>query len=133
MRRLFLALAMGVSAIAATAALEAGSLDPAPQTQSSKLLITVSDPSGGVIPGATVTVTPQDAPAKAGAPAIPPVLTTAAGVATIDGLAPGRYIITAEFSGFETVILKDYRIRPGENKRGVVLPCLLYTSDAADE
>ena len=127
MRRLFVALAMGVSALAATAAAQGQSSKF--EAQSSKLLITVSDPSGGVIPGATVTVTPQDAPAKAAAPAIPPTVTSAAGVATIDGLAPGRYTITAEFSGFETVVLKDYRVRAGENKRGVVLPLKKVSED----
>src|SRR6185436_3922153 len=120
MRRLFLAVATGVSVLAVTAAAQAQSSKS--DAQSSKLVVTVADPSGGVIPGATVTVTPQDAPAKVGAPAIPPAITSAAGVATVDGLAPGRYIITAEFSGFETVILKDFRVRAGENKRGVVLP-----------
>ena len=112
MRRFFCALAIGVSALAVTTAAQA----------QARLLVTVSDPSGGVIPGATVTVTPQDPAAKAGPSATPPVLTTAAGLATIEGLAPGRYNITAEFSGFETVVLKDYRVRAGENKRGVVLP-----------
>jgi hypothetical protein len=56
------------------------------EVQSSKLLITVADPSGGVIPGATVTVTAQDAPARqttSGAPAIQPATTSPSGLATI--------------------------------------------------
>ncbi len=99
------------------------------EVQSAKLLVTVADPSGGVIPSATVTVTAQDAPAKAGAPAIQPVLTSPAGLATIDGLAPGRYTVVAEFAGFETVTIKDYRVRAGENRRTVVLPLKKVNED----
>ena len=53
MRRLFVALAMGVSALAVV---EAQAQSSKSEVQSSKLLITVSDPSGGVIPGATVMI-----------------------------------------------------------------------------
>jgi len=87
-----------------------------------KLLITVVDTSGGVIPDATVTVTALDAAARATpAAAIAPVKTTDKGVATIAGLAPGRYSILAEFSGFAPRVLKDVRVRSGENKHVAVL------------
>ncbi len=55
--------------------------------------------------------------------------TTAAGVATLENLPPGRYTITAEFQGFETVIIKDYRVRAGENKRSVTLPIKKVAED----
>ena len=55
--------------------------------------------------------------------------TTAAGVATFENLPPGRYTITAEFQGFETVIIKDYRVRAGENKRSVTLPIKKVAED----
>src|SRR5262245_14683912 len=89
------------------------------EVQSSKLVITVADPSGGVIPGAKVTVTPKAEPA----------ITTATGIATFDGLAPGQYTITAEFQGFETVTIKDYRVRAGDNKRTIVLPLKKVAED----
>src|SRR6187431_744837 len=118
MRRLFRALAMGVSALVVSATAQAQTAENQrtrePEYPRTRLVITVSDPSGGVIPGATVTVVPQDEAAKARASTIPPVLTSSAGLATIEGLAPGRYIITAEFSGFEAVVLKDYRVRAGD-------------------
>ena len=44
------------------------------------------------------------------------------GVATFDGLTPGRYSITAEFPGFELGLLRDIRINRGDNKHVVVLP-----------
>ena len=107
-----------------------GAVQPAAQAQSSKLLVTVADPSGGVIPGATVD---RDTAGRAGegrrARRFRRPSRRAAGLATIDGLAPGRYTITAEFAGFETVILKDYRVRAGENKRGVVLPVKKVAED----
>src|SRR5690242_18539931 len=95
--------------------------------QQAKVLITVADPSGAVIPGATVTVTQQDGSAKA-AP-VQPATTSQAGLATIEGLAPGRYMLTAEFPGFEPVTIKDYRVRAGDNRRNVVLPLKKVAED----
>ena len=39
-----------------------------------------------------------------------------------ENLAPGRYSLTAEFSGFQTRTLPEVRVRSGENKQVVVLP-----------
>jgi hypothetical protein len=85
-----------------------------------RLLVTVADPSGAVIPSAKVTVVGLDDATKAAA--IPPVQTSAQGVATIAGLVPGRYSIVAEFSGFQLGLLRDVRVRVGDNKHIVVLP-----------
>src|SRR5205807_669612 len=54
--------------------------------------------------------------------ALPPAKTTDQGIATVAGLAPGRYAIQAEFPGFETRVLKDVRVRTGDNKHVIVLP-----------
>jgi hypothetical protein len=101
------------------------------ELRTSKLLVTVADPSGGVIPGASVTVVPQDAAARTGvAPAGPlKAQTSTAGIATADGLAPGRYTLVVEFPGFETVTVKDHRLRAGENKRTVMLPLKKVAED----
>jgi hypothetical protein len=97
-----------------------------PQPQRGRLLVTVADQTGGVIPNATVTVTGAQPPQAAGTPPaagqIAPVVTSAVGVATIDGLAPGQYTIQAEFPGFETVTVRDVRVRTGDTKRTVTLP-----------
>jgi hypothetical protein len=84
-----------------------------------RLVVTVVDPSGGVIPGATVTAAGQDDTTRAAA--VRPATTTVNGVATIDALLPGRYSIEAEFGGFEKGVLKDVRLRRGDNKQVVVL------------
>src|SRR5690348_4774405 len=99
--------------------------------QATKVLVTVADPSGAVIPGATVTLTAQDGQPKAGASisSIAPVTTTQAGLATIEGLAQGRYTLTAEFPGFEPVVVKDFRVRAGDNRRNVVLPLKKVAED----
>ena len=81
--------------------------------------MTVTDPSGAVVPGATVTVIAADDASKGAA--IPPVRTTDVGVATIPDVKPGRYTIKAEFPGFETRTLADVRIRPGDNKQVAIL------------
>ena len=54
-----------------------------------KLIVTVSDPSGAVIPDATVTLVGLDETTKA--TPIPPAKTTDKGAVTFDGLALGRY------------------------------------------
>ena len=84
------------------------------------LQVTVVDPSGAVIVGATVTVTgAEDATSAA---TVAPVRTSDVGIAQVSGLALGRYSIKAEFPGFETGLLKEIRVRGGENKQVVVLP-----------
>jgi uncharacterized protein (DUF2141 family) len=84
------------------------------------LRVTVVDPSGAVIVGATVAVTGAEDAASASSGA--PVQTSDSGTATVAGLPPGRYAIRAEFPGFETRLLKEVRVRSGENKQVVVLP-----------
>jgi hypothetical protein len=96
-----------------------------------RLLVTVADQTGGVIPNARVTVTPATPAAAPAAPAErrTAVQTSAKGVALIEGLAPGPYTVQAEFPGFETVDVKDVRVRAGENKRTVVLPLKKVTEE----
>jgi Carboxypeptidase regulatory-like domain len=95
------------------------SASAAPQPpRDARLLVTVVDPSGAVIPAATVTVAgAEEATKAAGATA----KTSDKGVATLEGLTPGRYAIQAEFAGFEPGLLKDVRLRGGDNKHVVVL------------
>ncbi len=84
------------------------------------LQVTVLDETRGVLPGATVTVAGIEASNKAAV--ITPAATSPQGLVKFENLAPGRYSITAEFSGFQTRTLPDVRIRSGENKQVVVLP-----------
>ncbi|MBW8713841.1 MAG: carboxypeptidase regulatory-like domain-containing protein, partial [Acidobacteria bacterium] len=86
----------------------------------SKLIVTVSDPSGAVIPEATVTVVGLDDAVKN--IAVPPAKTLASGIATFEGLTPGRYSIKAEFPGFDLGLLRDIRVNRGDNKHVLVLP-----------
>lgn len=95
--------------------------------QRGRLIVTVADQTGGVIPNARVTLTGEDAATKAAA--VDPVTTSAAGVATLDRLVPGRYTIQAEFPGFETVTVRDVRIRAGETKRSIALPIKKLAED----
>ena len=78
------------------------------------LRVTVVDLSNAVIVGATVTVTGAEPATRA--QSVPAVKTADTGIATLTGLAPGRYAIQAEFPGFETRTLPEVRIRGGENK-----------------
>jgi hypothetical protein len=83
------------------------------------LLVTVVDQTRAVIPAATVTVTGLEDATKSAA--IAPAATSEVGVATIRGLKVGRYLITAEFPGFQPGLLKDVRLRAGENKQTIIL------------
>jgi hypothetical protein len=96
----------------------AASTATAQTNRTGTLNLTVVDQTNAILPGATVTVTSADAKA---AP-IAPVQTTPEGVAIVTGLPPGVYTIQAEFSGFETRILKDVRIRAGDNRQRILLP-----------
>jgi hypothetical protein len=84
------------------------------------LRVTVVDPTGALIVGATVTVSGADESART--PAATTVRTSETGIATISGLPPGRYDVQAEFPGFDAKILKDIRVRSGDNKQVAVLP-----------
>ncbi len=77
--------------------------------------VTVVDETRGVLPGATVTLAGIEAANKAAV--IAPESTSTQGQVKFENLAPGRYTITAEFSGFQTRTLPDIRIRSGENNR----------------
>jgi carboxypeptidase family protein len=83
------------------------------------LRVTVVDPSNAIIVGATVTVTGAEPVTRA--QSVPVATTADTGIATLTGLAPGRYTIQAEFPGFETRTLQEVRIRGGENKQVAVL------------
>src|SRR5437899_1806216 len=83
------------------------------------LRVTVVDPSGAVVVGATVTVAGADDSTRRAT--VAPVRTSDTGVATVSGLTPGRYTIQAEFPGFEPRVLEAIRVRSGENRQVAVL------------
>jgi hypothetical protein len=85
------------------------------QERPTRLVVSVADQSGAVIPGATVIVTSQDGRASA------PLVTQSDGTATFVGLGAGRYQVAVEFPGFETARVPDVRVRAGDNRQGVVL------------
>src|SRR5258708_80808 len=89
----------------------------AQHAKDARVMVTVVDQTGAVIPNAKVTVTPVPDSGAASAP----VTTNDKGVALLSGLAPGRYSIAAEFPGFEPRILKDVQVKAGDNKHVAVL------------
>src|SRR5262245_47509196 len=85
--------------------------------------VTVVDMTGAILPGATVRITQNGSPTDAGVRST----ADASGIATLDGLKPGRYTITAEYPGFETGELKDIRLRAGDNKQQLELGLTGFT------
>jgi hypothetical protein len=92
-----------------------------------RLLVTVADQTGAVIPGATVKVDGQEAATRAVASEA--VQTSDQGIAAIAGLVPGRYVVQAAFPGFETSFARDVRVRTGDNKQTLVLPIQKLTDE----
>lgn len=121
-----LALLALIGVIAAAPAAAQTTRDAAPNTREAvqnvkdaRVQVTVVDPTNAVLPNAVVTITGLDDATKA--TAIKPVTATDKGVAQFDGVVPGRYMIEAEFPGFEKGALKDVRFKTGDNKHVVVL------------
>jgi hypothetical protein len=85
-----------------------------------KLTVTVVDPSNAVVVDATVSLVGLEPATKSTTPK--PGKTDGKGAVTLTGLPPGRYSIVAEFPGFEIGLIRDVRIRPGDNKQVVILP-----------
>jgi carboxypeptidase family protein len=91
------------------------------------LHVTVVDQTGGVIPNATVSVSGVEESTKS--VAAQPVTSGTNGIATIAGLRAGRYAIEATFPGFETRLLKDVRLRNGDNKQVAMLTIARLQTD----
>lgn len=114
-----LALVMACSFSLTTFAAAQAAAQTVQPPRDARLLITVVDPTGAVLQDATVTVVGLDADAKASAP--PPGKTTDKGTFSASGLRPGQYSIQAEFPGFVLGLLRDVRVRTGDNKHVIVL------------
>ena len=89
------------------------------QTREVRLNITVVDQTNLILPAATVRLTGEEAATRVRT--IEPEQTSPQGVATFGRLAAGRYTIEAEFPGFDTGVVKDVRLRPGDNRQTIVL------------
>jgi hypothetical protein len=76
------------------------------QTSTSSITGTVSDPGGGVIPGATVVLT-----GEAGFTAT--VVTNSEGSFTFPALQPATYKVTVTLQGFKTAIVENVRVISG--------------------
>jgi hypothetical protein len=84
-----------------------------------RIVVTVTDQTGAVLPTARVMVVSIEDATKASMPA--PAIASDRGVATVSNLLPGRYSIRVEFDGFEPAVIADFRVRSGENRRAVTL------------
>jgi len=91
----------------------------AAQSAGATLRVTVVDPSGAVIVGATVSITGSEPTTRT--VSVVPVQTSETGVAVFSRLAPGRYTVDAEFPGFQKRTLPDVRVRAGENRQSAML------------
>lgn len=70
---------------------------------------TVSDPSGAVVPGATVIVHSEDTGAD-----IRSVTTSSSGSFNITNLAAGKYTVSVNIAGFQTFVAKDVILNVAE-------------------
>ena len=113
MTRVAIVLVTSVLLVCASQALDAQSV------QRGRLTVTVVDQTGGVLPTARVTVTGEEDSTRA--VAIDPLETNNSGVAVFEAIAYGRYVIQAEFPGFETVV-RSVRVRGENTRQQITLP-----------
>jgi hypothetical protein len=85
-----------------------------------RLLITVVDATNAVIPGAVVRLVGIDDTTKK--LQFEPTKTSDKGIATFERLPLGRYSVQGEFPGFKMGLVRDIRVRAGDNKHVMVLP-----------
>ena len=71
----------------------------------------VKDPSGAVIPGATVTAT------NTATNAMRVTQTNEAGIYTFPSLVPGNYSVKAEMPGFQTMVRSDVQLQVQQSAR----------------
>jgi hypothetical protein len=88
--------------------------------RTARVQVTVVDPSSAVVPDAAVDLVGLEQATQA--TTVPSAHTSAAGVAIIEGVQPGRYSIRASFPGFDLGLLRDVRLRAGDNRHVVILP-----------
>ena len=88
-------------------------------TRDAKLIVTVTDQTQGVLPGATVTITGLDAATKSGAPLV--THTADKGLVTVDNLAQGLYSVRIDMDGFNPILIPDVKLAKGENKRNITM------------
>lgn len=94
--------------LAAVGLLYAGDAPAAAQGTTSRVVGLVKDTSGGIIPGATVTLTNE------GTGASFVTVTTAAGTYTFEAVQVGVYTVTVELQGFKKFVSSGHRVVIGE-------------------
>src|SRR5688572_21716323 len=119
-RRVNEAIRVGMALVLLLTWVPAAGAQTRPAPREARVIVTVLDPSGGVVPDATVTVVGLETATKA--TSVPGVKSNTQGVATVERLVPGRYSIQAEFPGFDFGMVNDIQLRAGDNRRVLVLP-----------
>ena len=79
------------------------------QAASASISGTITDSQGGVLPGVTLTVT------NAESGTVRTSVTEADGKFRVAGLNPGRYNVTADLPGFQSVAVKDVTLQVGQD------------------
>ena len=95
-------------AVAAAAILFLTSVASMAQDFRGTIIGTVSDRTGGVLPGVTVTITNTETQV------VQTVVTDAQGLYQVRYLNPGPYAVTAELQGFKATEQKDVVVRLGQ-------------------
>jgi len=113
--RFILVLAAGFAAIlsaqAQTPAVPVQTPAPAPAAATATLRGHIADPTGALIPGATITIT-----TSAGT-AVTTTTADASGAYAVNGLTPGGYIVLASYPGFAQFTLPAIQLAAGQVKR----------------
>src|SRR5688500_15439691 len=106
-----LAVTINLRSFLVITALIAGVAGPAAaQTVTGTIQGTVTDTSGGVLPGVTITLTQVDTGSERA------IVTNAEGIYSAPFLQIGRYSVKAELTGFGTVVRQNIDVRLNDTR-----------------
>jgi hypothetical protein len=96
-----------------------------PASRPASLRVTVADQLGAILVGAIVQARAEGQPEAAAALTV----TDERGVASIEGLAPGIYVVRVMFEGFDPVELRNVQLKPGQGRREAVMLSIASLSE----
>ncbi|MBI4475947.1 MAG: TonB-dependent receptor [Acidobacteria bacterium] len=89
-----------------------------PASTGPRLLVTVIDQTGAVLPNATVTISGEDDATRS---ISREAATSKVGVAVFEALAQGRYTVQAVFPAFQQTMVRGVRVRNRDNRLTITL------------
>jgi protocatechuate 3,4-dioxygenase beta subunit len=113
--RILIVIVLGMAGALAASAQAPATASPTTQARRAQVTTatvrgTIADPTGALIPGATVNLV------NSSGAAVATTTSDASGTYVFSNLAPGSYVVHAEFPGFAPVSVPAFTVTPGQIK-----------------